>query len=372
MIKKSCYRHKINCLSVLLLIGHVSACTPIVTPATAGVTIGVPTIKAAATSELIAIFTPKPTMTTEKVFFDKTTIISYDLSKWVKYPYDLHLSGYIHQITSDKTGVLWGTSEKGVFRIKDDGFNLYTIRDGLASDDTFAIAVDRTDHIWVGSGHGGKISSFDGQSWKIVYDDKNIGINISSIFTTRNGTVWFAASKNKSSANGYILQFDGYTWRKFTKEDGLQGNSFGGIVEDFDGNIWVAAHEGLSQFDQKKWTFYPFPSTVDYGSGLFIVDADSSLLYLKYKEIYRYKKQQWTEEQWNNVLYPPIISFIKTRDGKIWFGMLAGSPYPLVMFDKNVYWVFDNLPFDTILDMAEDANNKLWLSTNQGIYIYTK
>lgn len=58
-------------------------------------------------------------------------------------------SNNVYAIKQDKRGYIWATTDKGVVRYDGKTFKLYTIDQGLASNDNFAMLIDSKDNVWL-------------------------------------------------------------------------------------------------------------------------------------------------------------------------------------------------------------------------------
>ena len=64
------------------------------------------------------------------------------------------------------------------------------------------------------------------------------------------GDLWFG------SITGGATRYDGKSFRKWTKKEGLASNDVHWILEDRDGAIWLATTGGVSRHDGKSFTNY--------------------------------------------------------------------------------------------------------------------
>ena len=74
--------------------------------------------------------------------------------------------------------------------------------------------------------------------------------------------------------------------QKFTRQDGLTSNAVEDVLEDHEGNIWIATSEGLDRFRRKNVFEGPFPTKTTYFNPFLVTDrkgiiwegSDGSLL----------------------------------------------------------------------------------------------
>lgn len=58
-------------------------------------------------------------------------------------------SNNVYSIKQDKKGFIWATTDKGVVRYDGKNFKLFTVDQGLASNDNFVMLIDSRDNIWL-------------------------------------------------------------------------------------------------------------------------------------------------------------------------------------------------------------------------------
>jgi streptogramin lyase len=199
-------------------------------------------------------------------------------------------------------GALWVGTSAGLNEVDLESGKLrstFTRRDGLASEQVFALAIDAQGYKWIGTGAGGasrykenngsgsfktyfpmhgladyRVFSFAqearGAMWMGTLAGASRLERSSSKFTTYakqlvnewvyglavdpKGQVWFATE-------GGVSMFDGKTWRAWTQADGLgaprteRGNYILAVHAGKDGAIWAGTWGGgAARFDGARWT----------------------------------------------------------------------------------------------------------------------
>ncbi len=120
----------------------------------------------------------------------------------------------------------------------------------------------------------------------------------------------------------------------FGMEQGLIQNQVESVVQDDDGNLWIATIAGLTKYDGDKFISYT--------------------------------KNQGLAEDW-------ITTSCKDSKGNIWFGHWAGG---VTRYNKELR-IFENLNleeythFKSIRTIKEDGSGKFWIATEgAGVFIY--
>jgi ligand-binding sensor domain-containing protein len=114
-------------------------------------------------------------------------------------------------------------------------------------------------------------------------------VSISAIVEDKKGNIWVA-----TMGEG-VYRFNGKTFTNFTATDGLMTNVVYSIMEDKDSNLWFGTTNGVSRYNGKSFTGYPFSA-------------------IKGNSI-----------QTNTpTLYTEVPSMLQDKNGKIWLGTTNG------------------------------------------------
>jgi len=180
----------------------------------------------------------------------------------------------VRSILKDHEGNLWiGTSEDGLYRIKDGNSTHFGRQDGLGSDSIWCLHLDDQGTLWVGTCRGGLSRWQNGRF--VTWTTKNGLINnvICQILEDANGNLWlgsyggvFRISKKElnQSANEAdpVVHCVGYNL-----EDGLpsiecQGGFQPSGYASPDGRLWFPTIKGLVVVDPKMTNPNSSPPTV--------------------------------------------------------------------------------------------------------------
>jgi two component regulator with propeller domain len=147
-------------------------------------------------------------------------------------------SEQVFALAVDSQGYKWiGTSAGGVSRYRDGSFKTYFPMHGLADYRVFSVAQDARGAVWMGTLAGA--SRLDRASGKFAtYAKELVNEWVYGIAVDAKGQVWFATE-------GGISMFDGKRWRAWTQADGLgvaraeRGNYILSVHAAKDGSIWA-------------------------------------------------------------------------------------------------------------------------------------
>ena len=146
-------------------------------------------------------------------------------------------SGTVWQIVRGPDGALWFATEDGVVRRRGGASTLFTRNEGLPDNVVLTLAVDRRGTLWAGTRRG--VARFDGRRF-VTIDPETLGGSLLALgfSADRRGNVFFALDRG-------LFVWDGERFRQFTAP-GLPDVQYSGIVEDDDGDLWLASRgDGL-------------------------------------------------------------------------------------------------------------------------------
>lgn len=290
---------------------------------------------------------------------------------------------YIRDISLDEDNVYCATRNGViVFNKKTEEYAQYTQSDGLLSDGTGAIAIDKNSVIWVWTMSG--IQSFDGSTWEtytVDYGPPNYSWGeYSGIFVDSRNTKWFWVDSSRGA-----ISFDGQDWHTYTSQDStLLSDLVSTIKEDSEGKMWFGCLYGVTVYDGINWVHYEEElrdkhaairsicvmknNDIWFGGdcgGVTVYDGQS----WKINDIVKIMGLDIEGSNAYNKFFNQINSIVETPDGMVW---LRTGNYELIY--DGFTWDFFYHIFDFFLnstDMESDNWDKvLWIGTSNGLLKY--
>lgn len=253
-------------------------------------------------------------------------------------------------IAEDASGQLWFGTQAGVTRYnsgvasgaKAATFTSYGPSEGLQGAGC-KVLVDRKGGVWAGTSAGVfrfandrfvpfelPVPKFDTLTWKMTPG------KVWDLFEDSQGNIWFGLDGHGA------LMYDGSTFTRFTKKDGLCSNNVASIVEDAQGNIWFGsitsdhptyiAEGGVSMYDGNSCTRFP---------------------------------------EVRGLTANDIYNIYADRSGKIWIGAVRVGAY---RWDGTSFTLFDRIdrpdltPSFSIQAFVEDRRGRLWFGFSGGLF----
>ncbi len=174
------------------------------------------------------------------------------------------------------------------------------------------------------------------------------------------GYLWFGTQ------GGGVSRFDGREFGNFSTKDGLPSNSISSIFEDSRKNIWVGTKRGLARFDGRNFEEIKFNENSLPRVESFLQLNDSTLWIGTRKGILEYSILQdtLTRKNVHPMLDRNIVhNFYQGKKG-IWIGTTIGAFH----LGEDLSWLnLDNgLAGNEVLDFEEGHDGLIWVATHEG------
>ena len=147
----------------------------------------------------------------------------------------------------DRDGAVWvGTSDQGIFRVRNDGIDHFAETDGLSGNAVSRLYEDREGDVWVGTKKG--LDRFRNLFVKTFSTAEGLGSDsVHSVAATAEGGVWIG---NKGSLSrlrdGKVVNY--------VPRNGLPGQRVTALLEDHAKRLWVGVDADLYLFRQGHFT----------------------------------------------------------------------------------------------------------------------
>ena len=194
---------------------------------------------------------------------------------------DGEAGGYgVRAMAEDEHAIFWlGTWNEGLVRFDPSTGEIRALRAKpgdpatLASDDVYAVLVDRAGQVWAGTQSG--LSRLDPRTWEVktwCHDParpEGLAIDqVVDLYEDRAGRLWVA------TYGGGLDRYDASAdlFHHYKQRDGLAHNNTVGILED-DGRLWVSTNQGLSQLDPETGALRNYYAADGLASDVFLIGA---------------------------------------------------------------------------------------------------
>lgn len=258
-------------------------------------------------------------------------------------------------------------------------FNIQNTVGAMFGDAVRTVALDERG-LWLGYLQGqsnsvGGVALYTRQNWINCAPVPQIASQtINDIEIDKLGRIWIATEQ------AGISMFDGEQWHTYTTDNGLPSNAIFGLTLDEQGKIWAATLEGVAVLDEKGWQV-PYSANND----TLVTNKVHALAFDSQGNIWVGHIEAGVS-QYNNTTgtwtYYTVesgelgghqIRDIVVRKANadtpesVWFATADGGVTKFEQEKWTTFRVQDGLPSDTVIDIALDKYNRVWLATAGGV-----
>ncbi|MBI1342307.1 MAG: response regulator [Terrimonas sp.] len=294
-----------------------------------------------------------------------------------------------------------GSWRNGLIRydIRQDSFRKYMVgagQEGLASNNTYRVLVDRNQNVWVGT-WGGGLSRFDIPTETFedirikpldVYN-KDYDI-ILSIIQDNTGILWIGTD------GGGVCKLDPYrkkfkTITNFGRDKAILDNThITAVYEDRFGGFWLGTKGGGLRYSADKKNFVQkdlgfktirINTFFENGNDLWVGTGDGLVIY----KDFRHHNTPLLIKRANNdsttLSGPKVTSIVRDKNGILWVGTQEHGLNRIISYQNGVP-VFKRYPEyvgvagaiqnDRVSCMLVDKSNHLWVGTYDGLHLYNR
>lgn len=280
---------------------------------------------------------------------------------------------HINGLHYDKSDKLWVAAKNGVHLLRDGFFSTTTTSDGISGNLTYGVLKDSRDRLWVGTRGNGLNIIENGNIRRLGNKNGVPGPLIGGIHEDKNKNIWVGTSK------GLLLFKEGDLDRRqvFTENHGLKKNVVSAIFHDSRERLWIGTlgghlhllgEKGLIRLVKEGTPFEgnTIHSIKEDGEGNIWVAASDGLHKGSRGKFKTYSEDEFFED------IPLVLHVDRDTPGTIWIGTQKNG---LVRFYDNSFLKFDSrrgLVSDTVFSIVEDNDGALWLGTLRGVVRFEK
>ncbi|MEM8486188.1 MAG: two-component regulator propeller domain-containing protein [Bacteroidota bacterium] len=264
----------------------------------------------------------------------------------------------INDIRHDREGGIWVASDVGVFHIVPRKMDVYTILEGVADRQVFALGEDKDNNIWVGA-WGDGIQVLKEHRWTYITEEDGLLYNHVMSFEQGSDGAWLVGTNQGLSIlrDDRVVSSHKYTWPDTYTSD---------LLQDSRGQIWVATFRNLFAFDAGQYTPV-WPDSVLKVKAIF-EDKDGALWAgTESGAVKRTENGTWKRSGMPALDSLYVKSIMQDIQGALWFATEGGG---LIRKKENLsanYTSTDGLPTDLVHYTLEDDYGHLWIGTDSGL-----
>lgn len=168
-----------------------------------------------------------------------------------------------------------------------------------------------------------------------------------------------------------------YPYKQFTTNNGLINNRCGNVSQDSAGYIWITSDNGISNYDGRKFTFFPGKRSTYYfahtntinlykGQCVFATSTEGFAVGLANKLSFH----TLSDTTPNQPVYGLILNDSTTLTGKTYsknLELVTGNRKKIIPPPAGIA-----KKMTSFLMFLKDGEGNIWIGTDAGIYIYNK
>ena len=317
--------------------------------------------------------------------------------------YDGVRQGYVQAIFEDRDGVIGAGGPGGLSRFRRNRWEPVGKQDGLSNENILSLYEDRHQNLWVGSAGGAFIRKPGADAFTRVAQAMDVE-EVQGFSEDASGALWLSDRRGpiemlKAGPTGtmpalsphrvnsrVIHDAHGNLWvahrrnglmhiprgarvtgdsriQRFTVENGLAGNDVSALLEDREGNIWVATDGGLTRLSP---SLVSLVSDVTAENGGIAATPDGSVWIANDNRIVRVTDghRTWFTQR-EGLPGTRITALHADRHGTLWAAANGG----LARYSEGQFaWIRFDAPDapKAIQVMADHPRGGLWLSATNG------
>jgi signal transduction histidine kinase/ligand-binding sensor domain-containing protein len=289
------------------------------------------------------------------------------------------------------------------------GHDAWTVRSGFSLGNVYAMAQTPDGYLWLGSEFG--LFRFDGVRsipWQPPAGQHLPRTSPFSLLVTRDGTLWIGTFSGLATWNGSRLtprpELDGkFVWSLLEDREGTvwaslftspggrlcairskgtecygDDRTFGEFVtalyEDRSGNLWAGAQSGLWRWKPGPPRLYATPPK--QLTGMVAADDGGVLTAVYGQELRHLAGEKLESYPIPDAIHPNKFladhdvnsnRLLRDRDGGLWIGTVDRGLIHVHQGRTDVFTRSDGLSGDVILDLFEDREGDVWVSSTGGL-----
>lgn len=272
-------------------------------------------------------------------------------------------------------------------------FTKIGVEKGLSHKKINCILQDKRGFMWFGTEDG--LNRYDGKYFTVFRSEPNVsscisGNTITDLYEDKNGILWIATSDGGITKYDYrqppLKQFKQFKHDKNNRKS-IPDNAINKIIEDRQGNLWLATNNSYAvRFNKKTEKFdTPVPGGslcilsfgLDDNDILWVGRAGVGLLKINTRKLAG-KEDKRYYDFYANLPHSTVSAIFKDRSNTFWLGSWDNKVYrysPPNKLDLGLSpeGAPPGIPDDEMVSFAEDDHEQVWMAgKNTGITVYNR
>jgi ligand-binding sensor domain-containing protein/two-component sensor histidine kinase len=266
----------------------------------------------------------------------------------------------VFALLEDQRGYLWmGTRGGGLCRFDGQRFRTYNTRDGLVNNYLLALHEAPDGRLWIGTDQG--LSLFDGQAFTNFRLAEDHAVAVQAVEAIHDSLIWLGSSEG-------LYRYDGDTAEGVALPGSLPHASVNTLRREGD-SLWVGHAAGLSLWANQRWQHFDHHQGLPRAAITALARGPEGQLWVGTygAGLYQQRRSRFDpvpEVEANQVIFDLAL----TADGHLWVATLQSGALRLSLRDSSRLTLNegDGLPTNHVHALASDRWGNLWLGTSGG------
>lgn len=269
----------------------------------------------------------------------------------------------VYAMLEDSRGYIWmGTRGGGISRFDGQKFKSFTTHEGLTNNKIWAIHESENGNIWIGTDDG--ISIYNGISFEKKKLQNDNDVAVVCFLKDKSGVFWLGTSVG-------IYQYEDGKFINWSEKTGRFNYYITDLYEHIDGTVWACSDRGLLKIEKNTYTTYGKLDGLANTRTRYIV-GDKTGIYISTNGggLFKYFDNQFSLVT-DQIL---VINDMYLDEGTIWLSTTGNGIAILDLGTKNLTRSITKehgLGTNNTLSILKDNWNNYWFATTGGAYKYS-
>ena len=259
---------------------------------------------------------------------------------------------------------LWVGTQAGMLRLSKTPVRTVALPDASDSD-AETVYEDVDGDVWIAATNLFRFHKDEAAPYRFPALE---GVRVRNVFRDREGTLWIG-----TDGRGVYHQ-TGKQLIHYTTRQGLVNNFVRAFLQSGDGSVWIATDEGVSRWKNGGFTNYQMSDGLCYFSTRSLLEDRNGDLWIGTdRGVSRVHNNKFEDDDVVRALRQEKVWAIhQDPDGGLWFGTRTGGLYRWQSAKLTHYTTAQGLTSNSIYELLEDHNGKLWASGPNGISVMNR
>ena len=270
----------------------------------------------------------------------------------------------------------------GTAQVNSFQFQHLSTTHGLSQSSAIAIEQDELGQMWIGTRDG--LNVYDGHKITVFKSD---GENINSLSSSdilslekdQNGQIWIGTY---NGLNRYNPKTDTFTrFLKTSDKNSLASNIVQEVYATSDGNMWIGTSKGLSIYNPKNGTYYNeifasvqqevvVYSVIELSPKSYLIGTNLGLWAVQKEQI----AGDYEVSRFKSYQNDDITDIVPAGKNRYFIGTKSSGVlvYDRLSKELQSFEINEYSKIDDIRKLRLDKDDRLWIGSYNGIYIYNK